>query len=135
MDGVSVAASIIAVLGFATSSTKFIHDVISGIGDGPNSILQTTSVLEDLQKILTQISSLNAGLTPMSMNLLHLIEQCAADLKTFEKKIGCLRLLPAEKRIGKVWKMFKNVLTQDDFKKMWENIDRHIAALSLQLQM
>lgn len=135
MDGVSGAASIVAVIGFALSSTKIVHDTISGIKDGPNAILQTNSALEDLRKILEQIEALDAGLTSINANLQNVIRKCATELKAFENKIGCLRILPTDKKLGKAWKRVKTMIKQDDFQNMWHVINRHVSALGLQLQL
>ncbi len=130
-----VAASGIAIIGFALSSTKIIHDTISGIKDGPNEIARTKSALEDLRRILEQVEGLTAGLASVNSNLHNVIRNCAADLKAFENKVGCLRILPKDKITGKAWKRVKTMLKQDDFQKMWNTIKWHVSALSLQLQL
>jgi hypothetical protein len=133
MEGVSGAASVVAVIVFALSCTKTIHDTISRIKNGPKNIAETTSALEDLWKTLEQIRGLDAEFISVNANLRNVVQKCAADLKECENKIGCLRILPSNKIMGKVLKRVKTMLKQDDFQEMWRKIKWHVSALSLQL--
>ncbi len=135
MDGVSAAASFLAIVGFALTSTKVIYDTISVIKGGPKAVQQTTSALEELQKILQRLAKLNERLESVDANLQPMIQRCATDLKAFEKKIGCLRIMSTEKGLSKAWIRVKTMLKQDDFQRMWEGINRHVLALGMQLQL
>ena len=84
MDGVSAAASVIAVVGFALTSTKVIRDTISGIKDAPKIVQQTISALEELKKILQRVEMLNERFDDVNADLQTLLQQCATDLKAFE---------------------------------------------------
>jgi len=135
MDGVSAAASVIAVVGFALTSTKVIRDTISGIKDAPKIVQQTISALEELKKILQRVETLNERFEDVNADLQTLLQQCATDLGAFEKKIGCPRTMPAEKRFGKAWMRVKTMLKQDDFQRIWEVINRHVLALTMHFQL
>lgn len=135
MDGVSAAASVLAIVGFALTSTKVVYDTISVIKGAPKAVQQTILALAELERILLRLAKLNERLESVDADLQSLIQQCATDLKAFEKKTGCLRTISAETGLSKAWIRVKTMLKQDDFQRMWEGINRHVLALGMQLQL
>ena len=135
MDGISSAVSLVTVVGMALTSIKIIYETISIVRDGPRIIVQTTSALESLQAILERVRAISTRSPSSITDLQGLTQRCAAGLKAFEEKIGCLRILPTDNVSGKAWKRVKTLLKQDDFQHMWDTINQQIRALSLGLQL
>ena len=79
MDGLSGAASVIAVFGIALSSTQVIYNTLFG----PKAIQQMVSGLQDLSKILRQLTGCSDQLY-LAADLEELAGRCARDLKAFE---------------------------------------------------
>ncbi|KAL9634727.1 MAG: hypothetical protein Q9164_003916, partial [Protoblastenia rupestris] len=133
MDGLSGAASVITVFGLALSSTKVIYSVVSGIKNGPKAIQQIMSSLQDLLKLLQQL----IGCTDqfyLAADLEDSVGRCAQDLKAFEHQLAKLSL-SADNRAVRVWKNVKATFQEKDLERMSALVQRHVAALSLQLQI
>ena len=133
MDGVSIGASLIGILGFALSSIKVVYSTISEIRDGPKIVADAASALSDLQSFLGQLVRLTPRLTDIG-DLQILISKCASDLESLQIKVEALLVLPSEKKLGKIWKRVKTMLKEEDFRRIWIIIRQHHSALSSQLQ-
>lgn len=133
MDGLSGAASVIAVFGLALSSTQAIYDIISGIKNGPNAIESMKSSLQNLLKLLLQLTGCTDQLY-LAADLEGSISKCVQDLKASEHQLA--KLCPrADSRPVRFWNNMKAALHEKDLERMSAMIQRHVAALSLQLQI
>ena len=133
MDGLSGAASVIAVFSLALSSTQVIYNTVRGIKNAPGVIQHMMSGLQDLSNLLKQLRGFTDRLY-FAADLGGLVAKCAADLKEFEEKLAKLSP-PANKKPVRLWKNIKATLQERDLEMMSGLIQRHVAALSLQMQI
>ena len=133
MDGLSGAASVITVFGLALSSTQVIYNIVSSVKNGPKAIQQTLSSLQDLLKLLQQFTGCTDQFYLVA-DLEDSVDRCAQDLKAFEHQLA--KLSPsADNRAVRIWKNVKATLQEKDLERMSALIQRHVTALSLQLQI
>ena len=133
MDGLSGAASVIAVFGIAVSSTHAIYDFISGIKNGPNAIQSMKSSLQDLLKLLLQLKGSTDQLY-LAVDLEGSVSKCVQDLKACEDQLA--KLCPrVDRKAVRFWNNVKAALQEKDLERMSAMIQRHVASLSLQLQI
>ena len=133
MDGLSGAASVITVFGLALSSTQAIYNIISGIKNGPNAIQSMKSGLQDLLKLLQQLTGCPDQFY-LAADLEGSVNKCVQDLRASEHQL--VKLCPwADSRAVRFWNHVKAALQEKDLERMFAMIQRHIAALSLQLQI
>ena len=133
MDGLSGAASVIAVFGLALSSTQVIYNTVSGIRNGPKAIQQMVSSLQDLSKILQQLTRCSDQ-PYLVADLDELAGRCIRDLKAFEQQLAKLSSSGANTAVT-LWRNVKVMLQEKDLERMSTLIQRHVAALSLQMQI
>lgn len=133
MDGISGAASVITIFSLALSSTQVIYNTVRGIKNAPKVIQHMISSLQDLSNLLKQLRGFTDRLY-LAADLRGLVAKCAADLKEFEEKLAKLSP-PANNKPVRLWKNIKATLQERDLVKMSGLIQRHIAALSLQIQI
>jgi hypothetical protein len=139
MDGVSAAASIVALLTAALQSASAIHAVVSGIRDGPKEVSQLVSALNDLNRELQQLSNIQAsrqdgGAEDVS-DLGQLVDSCVRDVDRFRRRLAEMQHVSADKTLGRALKQFKLILHKGEFQKMWQTIRDHKEGLSLQLNI
>ena len=130
MDG---AASVIAVVSLALSSTKVLYDIVASIKHAPKSVSQIASYLRDLSSILQQLVGYSANLH-LAADLPTLIERCAESLKTLETKLGKLSASDGS-RAEIMWNNVKASFQERQLEKMATGLQQHVAALSLQLSI
>ena len=139
MDAVGSTASILALVGFALQSTKTIYQTISGIKNGPEQVQQLASAVHNLQLVLTQISTCRAvKLVGPETNLkviTDLIEACHKNVSRYENELTKVQISLNDKKAGKAWKKIKTVLQENDLRRMWTEVNNHVAALGLQLNL
>lgn len=61
------------------------------------------------------------------------IDECAADLKFYEVKLGKLTIYDNERALGKLWKKIKHVVGEKDIATLHSSMANHIAILDLHL--
>lgn len=133
MDVLSGAASVIAVVGFALGSTQAIYDIISGIKKGPKVIESMKSSLQDLLKLLLQLKGCTDQVY-LAADLEGSVSKCVQDLKASEDQLAKL-CLGSDSRAVRFWNNIKAALQEKDLERMSAMIQRHVASLSLQLQI
>lgn len=133
MDGLSGAASVLAVFSLALSSTQVIYNTVSGIKNAPTTIQHMISSLQDLSNLLEQLKGCTEQFH-LAADLGGLVGKCAADLKEFEEKLAKLNT-PADNKAVRLWKSIKVTLRERDLVKVSGLIQQHVAALSLQMQI
>lgn len=133
MDGVSAAASIIAVVGLALRSVETVHNAVSSIQHGPSTVQQMLSNLHSLSSLLTQLLQTTDAFY-LAAGLSGIVSDCAANLKDFETRLK--KLLPSSNNKAQVlWMHAKLAVSSRDLDKMSTLIQQHVAALSFQLQV
>ncbi|MCJ1319912.1 hypothetical protein MMC15_005248 [Xylographa vitiligo] len=80
MDGISGAASVTAIVAVSFQSIQVIHDVVSGIRNGPDQIRRLVDSVEDPRGILDRLQNQNHG----DAGLIQAIKNCAGDLEAFK---------------------------------------------------
>ena len=130
MDG---AASVIAVISLALSSTKVLYEIVASMKHAPKSVSQLASYLRDLSSILQQLVGYSASLH-LAADLPTLIERCAESLKTLDAKLGKLSASDGN-RAALMWKNVKASLQERQLDKMTTCLQQHVAALFLQLSV
>jgi Fungal N-terminal domain of STAND proteins len=139
MDPISAGASVLAFVGVALSATKATYQVVSGIKNGPQQVLQIASAVQNLQSVLAQLSSCRAireadAQTDLN-SLTSLVQACIRDLSGYEESLKSLRIFANEKKTGKALKWLKSFLREKDLLRMKEDISRYVADLGIQLHL
>lgn len=134
MDGVSSAASIVTVLGLSLQSIKVIYRVVSGVEDGKEAVQHTLYILKSLEDLLQQLITLGTGFESHA-HLQVLIQNCAKDLKKFEKKVGKVRMSSSDNKLSRAWTGFKTSLRKNEVTQMGNILQTHVSLLLLQLSI
>ena len=119
------AIGILTVIDLGLKSSKFLHDVLAGVKDGPISVQRTTTEIYGLISTLEQLAECRA----LEMRLL----KCADDLKIFDSKLQGLTIGDSERRFGRYWKKIKTVYNEKELDKISATVKSHATALHLQL--
>lgn len=89
-DPLSVAASVVAVAGFAAESSKTIFRFFHGMSSASQDVRHSILALQSLHATLTNIQEIGAKLPAnysFPSNLRSRLHECIGELKTFEAKI------------------------------------------------
>ena len=130
MDG---AASVIAVISLALSSSQVIYKAVSGFKNAPPAIQQMASNLRSLSKVLQQLLGCSDSLY-LAQELPVLVKECAVNLKGFEEKLAKLTS-PTNNSAEKLWKNIRAMLQEKDLDRMSALLQQHFSILSLQMQI
>ncbi|MCJ1377452.1 hypothetical protein MMC17_000547 [Xylographa soralifera] len=128
MDALSGAASVTAIVTTAFQSIKVIHDVVSGIRNGPDQIRRLAEFVEDLRGILNQLRDQNND----DAGLVKAIKNCAEDLEAFKIKLTKLKT-PGDTKVHIAWTRVVMLLKKEEFIEMQTTLQRHCTGLSLSL--
>jgi len=142
MDGVSVAASLTALVGFALQSSSFIYQIVNAIHDGPNQIKSLASRVNGLHTALIQIAGLLHPQPPLGRDQNHplfkrlrsALQACAEDLQKLQLKLQKLNR-SHEKGLRRAWYAVKSVLGAKEFEDAEGIVREHIQNLGLQLEI
>ena len=135
MDPVSSAASVLALFSFALASTKFIHQVISSIKNGPAYLCTFIREVETLQKVLEQFLAYKNQAPSSGIDLeivTSLVNACNDDLTRYEKGIEKVRP-SSEGKMSAFCKRFKSFGHERDILRMQKEISYHATKLGNQL--
>jgi len=137
MEAVSAGAGVLAFLGLALKSTKALHEILSAVRDGPQNVQSLANEVEELHTILDRLSHLQTSLsTSVDLtNLTSYASRCAADTGAFEEKLKRLDLSVEERRIGRLWRRLRIIISENDLKRMQAVVHNHIGALNFELGM
>ena len=133
MDGLSGAASVLAISGLALSSTREIYKVVSSIRSGPKTVQQIVSTLKDLSDLLQQLTGCTDRFY-LAADLEEMVSKCARDLATFKDDLAKLSTTNTNRAVS-LWKNAKVILKERDLEMMSARIQQHILALSLRMQV
>ncbi|KAF8241495.1 hypothetical protein K440DRAFT_642216 [Wilcoxina mikolae CBS 423.85] len=132
MAALGIAASIIAVITAALQSAKVIHQILSGIKDGPHHVVELSTKVNDSQAILKQLQNFDRSRNVFD-ELKKSIVPCADDLAVFETKLAKLQNTPGEGRWVRIRKGVGIVLREGDFLSMHRKISHYIKVLGVQV--
>lgn len=142
MDGVSAAASLTALVGFALQSSSFIYQIVNTILDGPNQIKSLASRVNGLHTALIQIAELLHSQPPLGQDQNHplfkrlrsALQACAEDLQKLQLKLQKLNR-SHEKGLRRAWYIVKSVLGAKEFEDADTIIKEHVQNLGLHLEI
>ncbi|KAL8823587.1 MAG: hypothetical protein Q9191_005720 [Dirinaria sp. TL-2023a] len=130
MDG---AASVIAVISLALSSSQAIYNTVSGLKNAPRAIQQMVSNLRDLSILLQQLLSRGDSLH-LAADLAEIVKKCAENLNEFQGKLTKLSS-PTDNGAERLWKNVKALLQEKNLDRMSALLQQHVTILSLQMQI
>ena len=130
MDGISGAASVVALVTIALQSTKAIYETFTGIHNGPIFLTQLTSELRTLQDVLASIADLSKGPaqanTTKFQQLEGLSQRCVTDLQNME---AYLNSLSGGRRIERAWNKLKTYLNTKRLEEFRARVQNHVHAI------
>ncbi|CAG7559085.1 unnamed protein product [Fusarium equiseti] len=131
MEAVGFGASLLTFVGAAVTVSKSIHEILSAIKDGPETIgflNNEISQLEGILQRLLQVYVSTAGLSDRP-ELEHLVQKCKDDLVGFEARIRQLDVSGADGRRGRLWRKLKICLEEKDLDHI-RHVTRQLPALT-----
>ena len=130
MEAIAGAASFVSL---ALTATHGIYQTLSGIKDAPQTIQRLSSSVLTLFKLLRQLETSEDDLH-LATDLPSLVDHCTEDLQKLE-----MRLVKSELKSSSKARQLKRNFTVMLQERQWDKdlalIDRHCAALSLQLNI
>lgn len=126
------ASSLVAVIGFALTSTKTLYEAFSSIRDGPQRIQQAVRGLQQLQIIFARLQNLQPGVARES-SLYQLVAEYKRGLDTFQPLVRRMSALPNDSQGKRFWKRIKMIIRDKDIDRIQQFIQYHISALSTHL--
>ncbi|KAJ5211729.1 NACHT and WD40 domain protein [Penicillium cinerascens] len=137
MDGISAAASVIAVIQLTGSIVKICGGYIKEVKDAPKDVVSLQKEVEDLREILEKLSGLIHGThgTKLSTSraLVDGTINCLALLQDLEGKIDPGRGKKAMSKVG--LRALKWPLKRTEVERIMKDIDRYKTTFSLSLQI
>ena len=109
-------ASIVALIGFALSSTKTIHGIISEICEAPQVVEDAARSLKQALDLLTSITNENGQALPEKFRTA--VQEYQKRLEAFEKKLGNLKVESKDGRIQRSLRRVKTVLREKDLERL-----------------
>ncbi|RFN43296.1 hypothetical protein FIE12Z_12486 [Fusarium flagelliforme] len=135
MEAVGFGASLLTFVGAAVTVSKSIHEILSAIKDGPetigflnNEIFQLKGILQRLLQVYVS----TAGLSDRP-ELEHLVQKCKDDLVGFEARLRQLDVSGADGRRGRLWRKLKICLEEKDLDQIRHVVRWHVHLLTLHL--
>lgn len=130
MDGLGIAASVIAVITVGLRSSKFIYETVSGIKGGPKTVQNLVTVSRNLSNLLEQIKGLaeraNDTLGEHDAKFFDafrsLLCDCVAELQFIRRELD--KFIVASDH--QTWNNVKMYLHEKDFDKMWNSIQHYV---------
>lgn len=129
------AASILTAIDLGFKTSKFIHSVLAGIKDGPDSVQHAATAVYGLLSTLEQLAKCRALDESSSQGLKVRLLKCVDDLEYFDDKLRGLTIKDSEKRCGQYWKRIKALYNEKALDKIGSVIAGHTAALNLELSV
>ena len=127
------AASIIAIVSLALSSTRCIVEALSGIKNAPRTVQQMSATVITLSKTLEQLKAYSDSLH-YAADLPDSIRRCTEDLRRLEEYVK--KASPkTSNRIGRLKKNCKVMLQGREWDRSSALVQQHYAALSLQINI
>lgn len=133
MDAISAGASVVAFITLGLQSAKVIYETLSAIRDGPKSLQQVISDVEQIQSILKHL--LQSPATANNAPLTNHVSSCVLDLELAASEIQKLQISPNQQGHEKLWRRVKTFLNEKDLDRISAQIARHANTLSLRLNI
>lgn len=126
------AGSLVALIGFALSSTKTIYDTVSGIRQGPRVVNEAA---QSPQNALNPLESIKADdFAGLPADLEETLQGYQNSLEAFQVKVEKLRSLPSDGAIRRSWKRLKTVLKEKDLESLHQTTQEFAVIASAQRQ-
>ena len=109
-------ASIIALIGFALSSTKAIYETRSEVRDAPQIVKGAARNLRQALHHLKSIDNENGQDLPDEFR--SVLREYQICLEAFNKKLEKLRVQPQDGGLRRSWRRFKTVLHEKDLERL-----------------
>ncbi len=136
MDPVSAGSSVLAFVLLALNSAKTIHDVLSAVKDGPQSLRHLVGDIAQLQGILERLSCLPQPINEGDAEALKsAAKRFTDDVAQIESKLQRLRIRPTDRHGGKLWKRLLTAIKEKDLTQMQGLVRGHFMMLSVQLNL
>jgi|SRR3569833_1306463 len=133
MEAVGAGASVLAFIGIALQSAKFIHDVFSAVKDGPENVKRAAYNVEQLQLTLERLSRCRAIDSDVATR--DQVSKCTSDMETIAQKLQKLAVSETEKRSGRLWKRLRAAYSDNDLSKISVVVRDHTSALHISLSI
>ncbi|OIW24632.1 ankyrin [Coniochaeta ligniaria NRRL 30616] len=136
-DPLSAGASVIAFVGLALSSVKAIHDILSAVKDGPQTVKRLADEVKQLGDILVRLPQLQINTINSAdlAELTSLSSQCNLDLSSFSAKLRRLSHSEGDRRVGGIWKRLKTAITEKDLDHMRDSIRHYTSVLNFRVAL
>ena len=133
MEGIAGTASVIAIVGFALSSTQAIRKAVSGFRNAPETIQQMSARVVILSNLLKQLEEYSNSLH-YATDLPDLIGKCAKNLGEIQEKLE--KVSSKKRNRTEKWKKDFIVMLQGrEWEKRSAIVQQHYEALSLQINI
>lgn len=136
-DPLSTGASVVAFVGLALSSAKAIHDILSTVKDGPQTVKRLADEVKELEHILVRLQQLQTNTINSNdlAELARLSSQCSTSLSGFSTKLQRLGCSDADRRMGRMWKRLKTAITEKDLDHMRDSIRYYTSVLHFRVTL
>lgn len=136
-DPLSTGASVVAFVGLALSSAKAIHDILSAVKDGPQTVKRLADEVKQLGDILVRLPQLQINTINITdlADLASVSSQCNTDLSGFSAKLQRLSCSDGDRRVGRIWKRLKVAITEKDLDQMRDSVRYYIGILNIRVTL
>lgn len=141
MEGLGVAASVVAVVTIGLQTTKFIYETVNGIKDGSSSIQNLITASKDLLTTLEQIKEvaekakeiLDENEVKFFEGIKPLLSKCVKELMPIQRKLNKYTLTSDHHKWNEAKRNMRLIYHEKEFEKMWESIHYYEQLFALQL--
>jgi hypothetical protein len=135
MDGLSAAASIIAVVTIAIQTASVLCTTISAIKDVPKEFQNLARSIAGLQRVLEEVRKLQSKpeYAQVIRNLEYPVHSCRIDLANFNAKIARTIDVVQKGKVAALWSNFLNVVKEKQIRAFWDAINNHYGQLCTHL--
>ena len=139
MDGISAAASVLALVAAAVQTSRTIYNTVSTIKSGSKDVLYLASAASSLERALHQLSALLATQYRLRTQdvgpLTQYVLQCVGDLDSICEQLWKLRDGDGIGHTKKAWRLLQVLIKKDDIQRMSRIIQQHVSMLTFQVML
>jgi hypothetical protein len=135
MDGVSAAASIIALVDITITTAKVIAKTYQAANEGPT---QADHVADNIGHLLDTLERLRNGpavTQAVDSSLAEMLKTCNADLSRMSQKLEAVRFSDQDKTKTKLKKALKSVFKEKEFKEFQTRISEYALFLDTRINL
>ncbi len=137
MEGLGVAASLLAVIVLGLKSSKIIYQIVNGIKGGPIAVQKLANASKHLSELLHQIREtavqandiLSSNDARFFENFKPIISDCVRDLKPIEEKLGKSTVASGHR----LWQNVKLYIHEKEFEQMGSTVNHYLQLFGSQL--